>query len=71
MKAFMYTLLSLTLAIGTVYTANAAPLLIEDIDRLQATYLSDSSSSNVGATLSLVIASIAIALGLAFKSMDK
>jgi len=66
----MFVLLS-TLAAGTVLTVNAAPLTLEDINGFKATYLSEQTFNDVGATFSLVIATVAILVGLRLKSMGK
>ncbi|MBN2866340.1 MAG: hypothetical protein JXK16_10065 [Thiotrichales bacterium] len=60
-----------TLAAGTVFTVHAAPLSLEDIDGFKATYLSEQTFNDVGATFSLVIASIAILVGLRLKSIGE
>ena len=60
-----------TLTASTVFTVNAAPLTLEDIDGFKATYLSEQTFNDVGATFSLLIATVAIVVGIRLKSMGE
>ncbi|MEA3405866.1 MAG: hypothetical protein U9R28_09040 [Pseudomonadota bacterium] len=71
MKTTVLTLTIITLAIGAVFTVNAAPVMLEEFDNFKTTYLNEQTFSKVGATFSLLIAGIAIALGIKLKSMSK
>jgi len=71
LKKTLLAFTSITFAIGTVLTVNAAPLNPGYMDNIKSSYLSADTLDGIGATFALMIASIAIALGFILKSLSK
>lgn len=71
MKKAVLTLTTITFAIGAVFTVNAAPFTLNGLDNFKESYFNEQTLNQVGPIFSLIIAGIAITLGIKLKSIDK
>jgi len=71
MKKTILALTSIAFAMGAVVSVNAAPITLDDIDGFRETYFTDQRLNQFGTAFSLMIAGLAIALGIKLKAMGK